>query len=175
MTTKVTRETELNFEYQVRSRAERRAMGIDIGRVISSPTIKLPSPPAAAPTAGAAPIPPAATSSTPAAPAASAAPAAAPIPPAAAAGAASSAEAQASLPFQVQIRYTRLDGTKCLRVMTKTQRVTKSRAHAEQSISVRVVRARLAVAVVGDVIVVCRRRHHHGRRRRCCSKRHRCN
>lgn len=49
---------------------------------------------------------------------------------------------------QVQIRYTRLDGTKCLRVMTKTQLVTKSRAHAEQSISVRVTAARLIVFVV---------------------------
>lgn len=38
---------------------------------------------------------------------------------------------------QVQIRYTRLDGTKCLRVLTKTQRVTKSKSHAEKSMSVR--------------------------------------
>ncbi|CAN0521142.1 unnamed protein product, partial [Scytosiphon promiscuus] len=42
---------------------------------------------------------------------------------------------------QVQIRYTRLDGTKCLRVLTKTQRVTKSKSDAEKSISVRAVLA----------------------------------
>ncbi|CAM9576247.1 unnamed protein product, partial [Hapterophycus canaliculatus] len=40
---------------------------------------------------------------------------------------------------QVQIRYTRLDGTKCLRVLTKTQRVTKSKSDAEKSISMAVV------------------------------------
>ncbi|CAM9856095.1 unnamed protein product [Ectocarpus sp. 12 AP-2014] len=46
---------------------------------------------------------------------------------------------RAALPFQVQIRYTRLDGTKCLRVLTKTQRVTKSKAAAERSMEMAVV------------------------------------
>eukprot|EP00752_Nemacystus_decipiens_P004090 g3743.t1 len=124
----VTRETELNFEYQVRPRAERRAMGIN-NDVISSPTVKLQSPAPATPTAGASPAPPTA------APGASAAAAAAtPVTSSSAEG-----QGQAALPFQVQIRYTRLDGTKCLRVMTKTQPVTKNRAHAEQSISMAVV------------------------------------
>lgn len=48
---------------------------------------------------------------------------------------------------QVQIRYTRPDGTKCLRVLTQTQRVTKSRADAEREISVRIsLRVRLVVS-----------------------------
>lgn len=37
----VTRETELNFEYQVRSREERRSMGLQTdGRVLSSPVVR---------------------------------------------------------------------------------------------------------------------------------------
>lgn len=37
---------------------------------------------------------------------------------------------------QVQIRYTRPDGMKCMRVLTKTQRVTKSKTTAESSMQV---------------------------------------
>ncbi|CAN0346779.1 unnamed protein product, partial [Ectocarpus sp. 8 AP-2014] len=147
----VTRETELNFEYQVRSRTERRALGIEDNGIISSPTVRIETPPNAAdPTPGAGagagaaaiptlpPLPPAAAAaamptSLPAAAAADTA-AAPPTPPAPAAE-----TPRAALPFQVQIRYTRLDGTKCLRVLTKTQRVTKSKAAAERCMEMAVV------------------------------------
>lgn len=37
---------------------------------------------------------------------------------------------------QVQINYTRPDGMKCVRILTKTQRVTRDKRTAEKSISV---------------------------------------
>ncbi|CAM9885732.1 unnamed protein product [Ectocarpus sp. 6 AP-2014] len=131
----VTRETELNFEYQVRSRTERRALGIEDNGIISSPTVRIETPPNAAdPTPGAG-----------AGAGAAAVPTPPPLPPAAAAAAPPTSPApaaetpRAALPFQVQVRYTRLDGTKCLRVLTKTQRVTKSKAAAERSMEMAVV------------------------------------
>jgi len=36
------------------------------------------------------------------------------------------------LPFQVQIEYTRLDGMKCMRVLSETRRLTRNRATAER-------------------------------------------
>jgi len=39
---------------------------------------------------------------------------------------------QAKLPFQVQIRYTRLDGNKCIRVLSKSREVTSDRQQAER-------------------------------------------
>ncbi|CAM9197262.1 unnamed protein product [Chrysoparadoxa australica] len=36
-----------------------------------------------------------------------------------------------SVPFQVQLRYTKRDGTKCLRVMTQNQKITRSQEKAE--------------------------------------------
>lgn len=54
--------------------------------------------------------------------------------------------------LQVQIRYTRPDGMKCMRVLTKTQRVTKSKVEAEKSMSVRP-----AVHTWGGVTVVVAR------------------
>ena len=37
-----------------------------------------------------------------------------------------------TLPFQVQIKYTSLDGQKCLRVFTETRPVTSERSVANQ-------------------------------------------
>lgn len=49
---KVTRETELNFEYEVRTRAQRRAMGIPDNGFVSSPSVRpLPFPAPEIPTA----------------------------------------------------------------------------------------------------------------------------
>lgn len=42
------------------------------------------------------------------------------------------------LPFQAQIHYTKLDGTKCLRVITKEQMITTDRDKAEKNCSVSV-------------------------------------
>eukprot|EP01129_Flabellula_baltica_P011097 TRINITY_DN4786_c0_g1_i2.p1 TRINITY_DN4786_c0_g1~~TRINITY_DN4786_c0_g1_i2.p1 ORF type:complete len:618 (+),score=146.75 TRINITY_DN4786_c0_g1_i2:353-2206(+) len=44
-----------------------------------------------------------------------------------------------SLPFQVQISYTRLDGARCIRVISKMQAVTEDRDLAEENINVAVV------------------------------------
>jgi len=44
-----------------------------------------------------------------------------------------------SLPFQVQIHYTRLDGAKCIRVMSKKQEVTEVREVAEENLNVGVI------------------------------------
>ena len=41
-------------------------------------------------------------------------------------------ESMVELPFQVQIRYTDLDGNKALRVLTETRRVTNQREVAEK-------------------------------------------
>eukprot|EP01116_Phalansterium_solitarium_P022340 TRINITY_DN7337_c0_g1_i2.p1 TRINITY_DN7337_c0_g1~~TRINITY_DN7337_c0_g1_i2.p1 ORF type:complete len:671 (+),score=201.42 TRINITY_DN7337_c0_g1_i2:186-2198(+) len=41
-----------------------------------------------------------------------------------------------SLPFQLQISYTRLDGMKCMRVITKSQPITFNRTQAEQAANV---------------------------------------
>eukprot|EP00118_Oscarella_pearsei_P013307 m.105432 g.105432 ORF g.105432 m.105432 type:complete len:807 (+) comp37219_c0_seq1:49-2469(+) len=43
-----------------------------------------------------------------------------------------------TLPFQVQIRYTRQDGVKCIRVISSEQKVTQSREKMEKSINVAV-------------------------------------
>lgn len=45
----------------------------------------------------------------------------------------------ATLPFQVQIRYTRLDGSELVRVQTLQQAVTQSTAEAEAEININVV------------------------------------
>ncbi|CAM9853394.1 unnamed protein product, partial [Sphacelaria rigidula] len=101
----VTRDTELSFEYQVRSRAEREALGIDTANFLSS-SVDSSGPPA-----------------TTAASAASAC-----------GSGKKKKDKSAHLPFQVQIRYTRPNGMKCVRVLTKTQRVTKDKRTAEESI-----------------------------------------
>eukprot|EP00300_Choanocystis_sp_HF-7_P006365 c14663_g1_i1.p1 GENE.c14663_g1_i1~~c14663_g1_i1.p1 ORF type:complete len:663 (-),score=141.41 c14663_g1_i1:40-2028(-) len=44
---------------------------------------------------------------------------------------ASAPEAEFSLPFQVVITYTKLDGMKCVRVITQSKRITRSRDAAE--------------------------------------------
>ncbi len=44
-----------------------------------------------------------------------------------------------SLPFQVQIYYTRLDGSKCLRIITDTKKLTQDRQKAEEAVRVHVV------------------------------------
>ncbi len=41
-----------------------------------------------------------------------------------------------SLPFQLQIRYTKLDGTKCIRIISKEQPVTWDKQQAEQHANV---------------------------------------
>jgi len=46
---------------------------------------------------------------------------------------------QGDLPFQVQINYTKLDGSKCIRVMTQTRKITNERKVAEEKINVHVV------------------------------------
>eukprot|EP01120_Amphizonella_sp_Union-15-10_P015432 TRINITY_DN7945_c0_g1_i1.p1 TRINITY_DN7945_c0_g1~~TRINITY_DN7945_c0_g1_i1.p1 ORF type:complete len:542 (+),score=95.54 TRINITY_DN7945_c0_g1_i1:134-1627(+) len=43
------------------------------------------------------------------------------------------------LPFQVQINYTKLDGSKCVRAISKSEKITKERKVAEQEINVAVV------------------------------------
>jgi len=43
------------------------------------------------------------------------------------------------LPFQVQIHYTRLDGAKCIRVMSKKQEITEEREVAEENLNVGVI------------------------------------
>lgn len=40
-----------------------------------------------------------------------------------------------SIPFQIQISYTKMDGTKCLRVISKAEMITKDRQAAEQNIN----------------------------------------
>lgn len=44
-----------------------------------------------------------------------------------------------SVPFQLQIRYTRLDGMKCLRVITVPKKVTTDRLVAEKNVNISVV------------------------------------
>lgn len=186
----VTRETELNFEYQVRSKGERQTMGIKYPEVSSSSAAQpasavsasVPATPtartaaAASPPPLASPAPPSpwdtnTTSAKVAAPAESPAArgnsgkgpvaagqggrvpasaekgqgggkaAAAGTVDAAAAAAAATATTTtpAFLPFQVQICYTRPDGMKCMRVLTRTQKVTRSKKVAERSMSMAVV------------------------------------
>eukprot|EP01114_Cavostelium_apophysatum_P018407 TRINITY_DN5686_c0_g1_i1.p1 TRINITY_DN5686_c0_g1~~TRINITY_DN5686_c0_g1_i1.p1 ORF type:complete len:465 (+),score=190.44 TRINITY_DN5686_c0_g1_i1:1431-2825(+) len=43
-----------------------------------------------------------------------------------------------SVPFQLQLRYTRLDGTKCLRIITVPKKATQDRKIAEKSLNVSV-------------------------------------
>ena len=47
------------------------------------------------------------------------------------ASASSCMETPTELPFQLQVTYTDLDGARAMRVLTKTQRVTRDRAEAE--------------------------------------------
>lgn len=42
---------------------------------------------------------------------------------------------QKNLPFQVQIKYTKLDGSKCLRTITRTQAITHDRGLVEQNVN----------------------------------------
>lgn len=44
-----------------------------------------------------------------------------------------------SVPIQLQIKYTRLDGMKCLRVVTIPRKVTTDRTTAEKNVNVSVV------------------------------------
>ncbi len=44
--------------------------------------------------------------------------------------------AQPRLPFQVQIRYRRLDGSRLIRVITESQEVTSERKEAEEGVNV---------------------------------------
>ncbi|CAM9807916.1 unnamed protein product, partial [Laminaria digitata] len=143
----VTRETELNFEYQVRSKSERQAMGVKDPTVASSPAAQ---PALAATTAASVPAPPAAATATAAAAAPPAPPStgntnsasgkdggkAATVAVEAGATATTTTTTPAFLPFQVQICYTRPDGMKCMRVLTRTQKVTRSKKVAERSMSV---------------------------------------
>lgn len=60
-----------------------------------------------------------------------------------------------ALPFQVQIRYTRKDGMKCLRVLSKAQPITFKRAQAEKNLRMELLAAHAAkqsaeLAEVGD-------------------------
>jgi len=43
------------------------------------------------------------------------------------------------LPFQIQITYTRLDGAKCMRILSRQEEVTSKREEAEQNMNVNVV------------------------------------
>jgi len=43
------------------------------------------------------------------------------------------------LPFQVHIHYTRIDGAKCIRVMSKKQEITENRQVAEENLNVGVI------------------------------------
>lgn len=49
-----------------------------------------------------------------------------------------------TLPFQLQITYTRLNGMKCVRIMTQSQQVTANRADAEQEADLRVLSSHAA-------------------------------
>jgi len=53
-------------------------------------------------------------------------------------------EKEKELPFQVQIKYTRLDGMRCIRVITETRPVTSDRQVAEQHIHAPVISAHVA-------------------------------
>lgn len=44
-----------------------------------------------------------------------------------------------AVPFQAQIRYTRLDGYKCIRIITKTAKVSNDREEVEKNLDVAVV------------------------------------
>jgi hypothetical protein len=44
-------------------------------------------------------------------------------------------DSEKTLPFQVQITYTKLDGSKCIRVITRTQAITHDRAQAERTVN----------------------------------------
>jgi len=48
-------------------------------------------------------------------------------------------ESVQSLPFQVQINFTKLDGSKCVRAISKAEKITQDRQVAEQEINVGVV------------------------------------
>lgn len=43
------------------------------------------------------------------------------------------------LPFQIQITYTRLDGAKCMRVLSRVEQVTTQREEAEKNMNVNVI------------------------------------
>eukprot|EP01083_Nonionella_stella_P234286 824789_1 len=53
-------------------------------------------------------------------------------------------EQDVSFPFQVQLEYTRLDGARCVRVLTQSQRVARSQDEAEQNANVGVLAANSA-------------------------------
>ncbi len=48
------------------------------------------------------------------------------------------------LPFQIQITFMKLDGSKCQRVITEYRPVTHDRSLAEKTLDIRVVSANLA-------------------------------
>jgi hypothetical protein len=49
-----------------------------------------------------------------------------------------------ALPFQVQIKYTRLNGMKCVRIMTQSQEVTANKAEAEAAADMELLSAHVA-------------------------------
>lgn len=101
---------------------------------------------AAAPSPAAPGAPPPAAAD-PGAEAGAAAAPAAPAPPSAAAPAAPSAAAApklAQLPFQLQVKFTKLDGMECVRVITKQQRVTSNAAEAKRDVNVAIYGAHAA-------------------------------
>lgn len=49
-----------------------------------------------------------------------------------------------TLPFQVQIHFTKLNGMRCLRVLSKAQPITRSRAEAEKDLRLEVLAANAA-------------------------------
>lgn len=48
-------------------------------------------------------------------------------------------DGMSELPFQVQIRYTRLNGMQCVRVISRAQEITEDRIEAERALSATVV------------------------------------
>eukprot|EP01125_Pyxidicula_operculata_P008245 TRINITY_DN277_c0_g1_i1.p1 TRINITY_DN277_c0_g1~~TRINITY_DN277_c0_g1_i1.p1 ORF type:complete len:684 (+),score=232.76 TRINITY_DN277_c0_g1_i1:227-2278(+) len=48
-------------------------------------------------------------------------------------------EGLTQIPFQIQIKYTKLDGSQCIRVLSKFEKVTSSREEAQKNINVTVV------------------------------------
>jgi len=50
----------------------------------------------------------------------------------------------ASLPFQVQIHYTRLDGSKCIRIISQLKEITHKKEEAEKDVDVAIVAANAA-------------------------------
>lgn len=50
----------------------------------------------------------------------------------------SSFSSLSSVPFQVQIRYTKMDGTKCVRIISSEKKISKDRTASEKDLNVSV-------------------------------------